>query len=112
MNNCIVRINESLDSFSKQVGKVARYVLDHQEEVIQMTISELAKKARVRRPRLSALPICSASKDIAILLRASIMMSSATPFLKITFMISIIRRRKSRRFARPSIWSASSTSKL
>jgi DNA-binding MurR/RpiR family transcriptional regulator len=46
MNNCIVRINESLDSFSKQVGKVARYVLDHQEEVIQMTISELAKKSK------------------------------------------------------------------
>lgn len=46
MNNCIVRINESLDSFSKQVAKVARYVLDHQEEVIQMTISELAKKSK------------------------------------------------------------------
>lgn len=46
MNNCIVRINESLDSFSKQVAKVARYVLSHQEEVIQMTISELAKKSK------------------------------------------------------------------
>lgn len=46
MNNCIVRINESLDSFSKQVAKVARYVLNHQEEVSQMTISELAKKSK------------------------------------------------------------------
>ncbi|MFA5421751.1 MAG: MurR/RpiR family transcriptional regulator [Bacilli bacterium] len=46
MNNCIVRINESLDSFSKQVAKVARYVLNHQDEVIQMTISELAKKSK------------------------------------------------------------------
>ena len=46
MENCIVRINESIDSFSKQEYKVARYVLNHQQEVIQMTISELARASK------------------------------------------------------------------
>jgi len=46
MDNCIVRINESLDSFSKQEKKVARYILDHQQEVTQMTITELARKCK------------------------------------------------------------------
>jgi len=46
MNNCIVRINESIDSFSAQELRVAKYVLNHQEDVSQMTISELAKKSK------------------------------------------------------------------
>ncbi|MFA5481041.1 MAG: MurR/RpiR family transcriptional regulator [Bacilli bacterium] len=46
MNNCIIRINESIDSFSKQELKIANYVLKHQSAVSQMTISELAKKSK------------------------------------------------------------------
>lgn len=46
MDNCIVKINEALDSFSKQESKIATYVLKHQKEVSQMTISELAKKSK------------------------------------------------------------------
>ncbi len=46
MDNCIIRINESLSSFSNQETKVAQYILNHQEAVSQMTISELAKKSK------------------------------------------------------------------
>jgi DNA-binding MurR/RpiR family transcriptional regulator len=46
MENSIVRINESLDSFSKQETKVARYILNHKEEVSEMTITELARKTK------------------------------------------------------------------
>jgi DNA-binding MurR/RpiR family transcriptional regulator len=46
MDNCIIRINESIDTLSKQEQKIAHYVLDHQKEVSQMTVSELSKKSK------------------------------------------------------------------
>jgi len=46
MDNCIIRINESIETLSKQQQKIAHYVLDHQKEVSQMTVSELSKKSK------------------------------------------------------------------
>ena len=46
MDNCIIRINEVLDSLSKQELKVANYILKHAEEVSKMTVAELSKKCK------------------------------------------------------------------
>jgi DNA-binding MurR/RpiR family transcriptional regulator len=46
MDNCIIRINESIETLSKQEQKIAHYVLDHQKEVSQMTVSQLSKKSK------------------------------------------------------------------
>lgn len=46
MDNCIIRINESLETLSKQEKKIAHYVLSHKKEVSQMTVSELSKKCK------------------------------------------------------------------
>ena len=46
MDNCIIRINEVLDSLSKQELKVANYILKHAEDVSKMTVAELSKKCK------------------------------------------------------------------
>lgn len=46
MDNCIIRINEAIDTLSKQEKKVATYILKHPEEVSKMTVAELSKKCK------------------------------------------------------------------
>lgn len=46
MKNCIVKINESLVSLSRQERIVAEYVLKHKKEASTMTVTELAKKSK------------------------------------------------------------------
>lgn len=46
MDNCLIRVNEALDTFSKQELKVANYVLKHPNEVSIMTVAELSHKCK------------------------------------------------------------------
>lgn len=46
MDNCIIRINETMDTLSKQEQKVANYVLKHTFETAEMTVAELSKKCK------------------------------------------------------------------
>ncbi|MFA7222919.1 MAG: MurR/RpiR family transcriptional regulator [Bacilli bacterium] len=46
MKNCIVKINESYSSLSRQEKLIANYILKHKKEASTMTIVELSKKSK------------------------------------------------------------------
>lgn len=47
MNNCLIKIKESMDLFSKKEKKIAKYILENPLEVSRMTVDELAKNSKV-----------------------------------------------------------------
>jgi len=46
MENCIIRINEQMDSFSKKEIKIANFILKNADDVAHMSVSELAVKTK------------------------------------------------------------------